>query len=278
MSNVPFGVSRLDSIIGGGAPPGNVVMVSSEPGAGGREFIYTSAVMNALAREDSELFDLHYGDVHADAEVPPEVHYLSFTADESYLKREMNYTMDTEIVDAAVPGIRFRDFSPEYFQLSPIPREWYVGEATALSDLGGGGHREELLTALGDYLNNYAAGNLVVIDSMTDLVGAISDEMEWSDIAMLVKGLAKAAHRWGGLIVLLVSEDSLSETELGILSDASGGTLRFAWESGGSQRARTMVVEEFRGVLSQLEGENIVRFEVEIHEAGLDVSDVRKIR
>jgi hypothetical protein len=31
-------------------------------------------------------------------------------------------------------------------------------------------------------------------------------------------------------------------------------------------------------VLSQLEAENIVRFETEIHEGGFDVSDVRKIR
>ena len=102
--------------------------------------------------------------------------------------------------------------------------------------------------------------------------------MDWSTIVMLVKGLSKAAYHWGGLIVLLVSEESLTETELGALMEGVGGTLRFEWESGGSQRARTMIVEAFRGVLSQLEEENIVRFEVDIHDAGLDVSDVRKIR
>jgi hypothetical protein len=60
--------------------------------------------------------------------------------------------------------------------------------------------------------------------------------------------------------------------------DAVDGTLLFEWESGGSRRARTMVVQEFRGVLSRLESENIVRFETEIRDGGLDVSDVRKIR
>lgn len=278
MSQIPFGVSRLDSIIDGGAPPGNVVLAVGESGAGAREFVYTSAVMNALARRDPELFDLHYGDIHPDAGVPPEVHYLSFTADEGNIEREMNYTMDDEIVEAAIPGIEFRDFSPEYFQLSPIPREWYVGETTSVADLSKQHEREDLLTALGDYLTQHAADNLVVIDSITDLVSGISDEMDWSDVVMLVKGLTKAAYRWGGLIVLLVSEESLTVTELGALMEGVGGTLRFEWESGGSQRARTMIVEEFRGVLSQLEEENIVRFEVEIHDAGLDVSDVRKIR
>jgi hypothetical protein len=39
-----------------------------------------------------------------------------------------------------------------------------------------------------------------------------------------------------------------------------------------------MFVREFRGVLSRLEAENIVRFETEIHDGGFDISDVRKIR
>lgn len=278
MSQIPFGVSRLDSIIGGGAPPGNVVLAVGESGAGAREFTYTSAVMNALAHRDPELFDLHYGDLHPDAEVPPEIHYLSFTAEEDNIKREMGYTMDDDIVDAAIPGIEFRDFSPEFFQLSPIPRQWYIGETTSVRELSKQHERKDLLTALGDYLNRNAESNLVVIDSISDLMSRVGEEMNWSDITMLVKGLSKAAYRWGGLIVLLVSEESLTDTELGTLMEGVGGTLRFEWESGGSQRARTMIVEEFRGVLSQLESENIVRFEVEIHDAGLDVSDVRKIR
>lgn len=278
MSQIPFGISRLDSIIGGGAPPGNVVMLTGEFGAGAREFLYTTTVMNALYHRDRELFDLYYGDVHSDAEIPPAVHYLSFTDDETYLRREMSYTMDEEIVEAAAPGIDFRDFSPEYFQFSPVPREWYVGKSASVHDLGQNHSRDDLLSALGEYLTQHAADSLVAIDSLTDLVGAITDDMSWSTIAMVMKGLAKAAYRWGGMIVLLVSEETLTETQLGMLMESAGGTLRFTWETGGSQRARTMVVEEFRGVLSQLEDDNIVRFEVEIHEAGLDVSDVRKIR
>lgn len=278
MSQIPFGVSRLDSIIGGGAPPGNVVTLTGEFGAGAREFLYTTAVMNALYHRDPELFDLYYGDIHADAEVPSDVHYISFTASESYLRREMNYTMDEEIVKAAAPAIHFQDFSPEYFQLSPIPREWYLEETSSVRNLGKSHTQKDLLPALGDYLTEHAPDSLVVIDSLTDLIGAISEQMNWSSIAMVMKGLAKAAHRWGGMIVSLVSEETLTDTQLGMLMDSSGGTFRFTWESGGSQRARTMVVEEFRGVLSQLEEENIIRFEVEINEAGLDVSDVRKIR
>ncbi|WP_435124375.1 RAD55 family ATPase [Halobaculum sp. D14] len=278
MTRVPFGVSQLDSVLSGGAPAGNVVLVAEESGAGGREFVYTSAAMNALARADEDLFDLYYGDLNPDAEVPPAVHYLSFTAGQDYLERELRYTMADEIVDAAAPEIEFVDLAPEYFQLSSIPREWYMGETTSLSDLGKAGNREDVLTTLGEYLSEHAAGNLVVIDSITDLIGASGGDVEWEDVATLVRGLGKAAHSWGGMLLALVNTDTITDRQLGQLVDGGGGTLQFSWETGGSKRARTMVVREFRGVLSQLESENIVRFETEIHDSGLDISDVRKIR
>ena len=49
MDRIPFGIRRLDTTIGGGAPPGSVVLLSGDAGAGAREFMYTSAVMNGLA-------------------------------------------------------------------------------------------------------------------------------------------------------------------------------------------------------------------------------------
>jgi KaiC/GvpD/RAD55 family RecA-like ATPase len=278
MTNLPFGVSRLDRIIGGGVPPGNVVLLVGESGAGAREFLYTSAAMNALAHADDDLFDLHYGGLEGDTSLPDEIHYISFTAGAGSIEREMTYTMADEIVEAAVSEITFKDFSPEYFQLSPIPRDWYMGEMTTLQDLGEQHNRDGVMSALGDYLTANAAGNLVLIDSITDLVGAVNDDLAWNEIAMLMRGLMKASHQWGGLIVVLANQETLGPKELGHLMDAASGTLQFEWESGGSQRARTMVVRAFRGVLARLESENIVRFETEIHEGGLDVSDVRKIR
>jgi archaellum biogenesis ATPase FlaH len=278
MADIPFGIKRLDSHIGGGAPAGNVVLLSTEPGAGGREFLHTSAAMNAVSHTDRDLFDLHYGSVAEGASPPPEIHYLSFTADGEYLEREMAYTLADDIVDAAAGAVAFQDFSPEYFDLSPVPREWYLGETQSITDLGTGDGRQDVLGALGDYLGANAPGNLVCVDSLTDLVASISEDMTWSDIAMVLKGLARAAHRWECLILMLVNQETLTATQLGHLAEAAGGTLEFRWESGGSQRARTMVIREFRGVLARLESDNIVQFETEIHEGGFDISDVRKIR
>lgn len=280
MGSLPLGVGRLDRLLGGGAPPGSVVLLAGESGAGAREFMYTSAAMNALSHADPDLFSLYYGDLDPDASVPPEIHYLSLTEGAESLRRELAYTMTEEIVDEAADEIQFRDFSPEYFQLSPLPREWYLGHTTSIEEMGQAERHRGVLSSLGDYLNEHAPGNLVVIDSLTDLTTATSTELEqgWDEVIMLVRGLKKAAFHWNGLILLLVSEDAIGKQQFGALMDAASGTFRFSWETGGSQRTRTMVVREFRGVLSRLEEEDIVQFEIEIHEGGLDISDVRKIR
>ena len=278
MDRIPFGVRQLDSIINGGAPAGSVVLLSGEAGAGSREFMHTSAIINGMARVDEELFDLYYGQPSAKAVLPERVHYISFTASERQLAGEMRLAMDDEVLDAGMQGVEFHDLSERYFHMSPVPREWYADETPSIKDLRARHEREDLLSALGTKLSRVSPGNLVVLDSLSDLISAQGEDIEWSDIAFLVSGIQKAAHQWGGIILLHLNYETLSETREGQLSDAAHGTMKFSWESGGSTRARTLVVKQFRGVLSQIEDENIVQFETELGDAGFDISDVRKIR
>jgi len=278
MDRLPFGVRQLDSIVNGGAPAGSTVLVSGEAGAGAREFLHTSAVINGLHETDPELFDLHYGSLPPATVPPEEVHYISFTSGQRQLVDEMRLAMDEEILEAGMSAVEFHDMSERYFHTSPVPREWYAEQTADIKDLRARHEREGLLGAVGTKLNAVAPNNLVVIDSLSNLASAMGEEMEWSDISSLVAGLQKAAHEWGGLILMHVNPETLSAVRHGQLSDAAHGTMRFAWESGGSTRARTLVVQQFRGVLSQIEEENIVQFETEIGDAGFDISDVRKIR
>jgi KaiC/GvpD/RAD55 family RecA-like ATPase len=278
MERIPLGIQRLDSLINGGAPRGTVVLLSGESGAGAREFMYTSATMNGLAAGNPELHDLYYGDLSADATLPAEIHYVSFTAGESQFRWELSQTLDDEIVDGALDAITFHDLSTNFFHSSPLPREWYADRTPSVTDLRSRTDQEGLLSAFGDLMSDHAPENLVVVDSLSDLVAATDEEASWSDINYVLKGLQKAAHRWNGLILTHVNHETLSAVEHGQLVDAVNGTMRFEWETGGSTRARTLVVKQFRGVLSALEDENIVRFETEIDDDGFDISDVRKIR
>ena len=129
-----------------------------------------------------------------------------------------------------------------------------------------------------DYLDDHAAGGLILMDSLTDLLAARGRHHSISELVLTLKGLRRIARKWGSLILLLLNKDAVTDQELGNLMTAVDGTLQFEWETGGNERVRTMYVPEFRGVLSQLENEDIIRFETEIHDAGFDVSNVRKIR
>lgn len=279
MKRIPFGVSQLDRRIGGGMPPGSLVLLAGEAGAGAREFCYTSAVMNGLGNADPEMFDLQYGDLSDNASVPDEIHYLSFTASRDELAREMSFTIDRKVVETGLEAVQFRDLSSEYFQMSPVPQEWYAGRHATLTELGEGTEREDPVSAVATYIEEHAADNLLIVDSLTDLIG-LRDEtsVEWSDVIYLLKGIRKAIRDWRGAILLLVSSDALTDDRMGDLMSSVDGTMAFEWASGGNELSRTLVVREFRGVLSQLEEEEIVRFETEIHEAGYDITNVRKIR
>jgi len=279
MDRIPFGIRQLDTTIKGGAPTGSVVIVAGESGAGSREFMYTSALINGLAVGDNrELYDLYYGSPTADAVEPGEVHYISFTHSQEKLADEMRLAMDDEIVEKGFENVQFHELSERYFHVSPVPRDWYADATHSITDLRKRHERQGLMEALGTKLSEIAPNNLVVIDSLSDLVSAIGDDLEWADISYLVQGLTKAAHRWNGLILVHLNHDTVSSTRYAQLTDATTGAMRFEWESGGSTRARTLVVSQFRGVLSQIEAENIVRFETEIGDSGFDISDVRKIR
>ena len=277
MDRITFGIGQLDSVINGGAPPGSVVLLAGEAGAGAREFLYTSAVMNGLAHGDPSLYDLHYGSVPDGARVPDEIHYVSFTASERELERELKQAVADDIVEASLDAIAFEDLSTTYFQLSPVPRSWYTGESQRITDLGTRDDRRSTLEALGDYLDEHAAANLMLIDSLSDLAALVGEGTEWNDIALLVKGLRRASRSWDGLILLMVDKEAMTDQEFGLLMGSADGTFVFEWAAGGTDLDRTMVVKEFRGVLPELEKEDIVRFETEIAEDGFDISDVRKI-
>jgi len=280
MERIPFGIESLDTTIGGGAPRGSVVLLSGEAGAGSREFLHTAAAMNGIAEADEELFDLHYGELAENATLPGEVHYISFAGSEDQFRAELRMSMDEDIAETGLENLNFTSLANNYFHNSPVPRNWYADEAESLAGLRKRHEeREGLLSVLGDTLSENADGNLVIIDSLSDLVGALDEEeMSWTDITYIVRALEEAAHKWGGLILLHVDFETLSNTRHGQLVDSCSGTLRFEWEAGGSMRARTMVVKSFRGVLSQIEEENIVKFETDLGDAGFAISDVRKIR
>jgi|GEM_PF-5085445 hypothetical protein len=422
MVDMPLGVYRLDSMLDGGVPTGSVIVLATDPGAGGRKFARTSATMNALATADNELYERYYRrDFDADSVVAPgTVNYVSLSATAESLEATLAETIADDAAASAANGINYRDFSPTYFAESPVPEEWYRGGDTpsalpaedaaagaaagtdaasdtdpdAASDTGveqvaefdgvrppsdtddaatesetdaadgdpfeygeddsaddptpaeraglpgadseptdddaaaetagenpdpdagdadgaesgddgddddAGGYNpttdggtpggpagdgntnaspgaQPILPALQSFLTEHAPGSLTVIDAITDLRPLPDAEAAWPEVTRLLRGLTRAISSWGGVVLVVVDREAVTGTEVGALSAGATGTLEFAWETGGSQRARVMNIRELRGALDRLDRDEIVQFEAEMHDRGYDLSNVRKIR
>lgn len=278
MDRLPFGVERFDSIIDGGAPSGSTVLLASEVGAGGRGFAYTSAAMNGLALAAPDQFERYYGHPTTEIALPEAVHYLTFTNTEDAIHDEMQFTLAEEVVADATDALTVTDLANEFFRKSPVPRDWYSGRSQSLDVIGDSHGTTDVFDAIGETLKSVPNDSLLIVDSITDLIAVADEELSWDDVTLLLKGLDRIMQHRGGMLLLLINLEALSRTQFGRLMDTTDGTLMFEWEAGGTERDRTMFVREFRGVLSRLEDENIIRFETEITDAGFDISDTRKIR
>jgi archaellum biogenesis ATPase FlaH len=242
MERIPFGIDRLDSTIGGGAPRGSVVLLSGEAGAGAREFLYTTAVMNGLAQVGHDLFDLHYGDLDGEAVLPDGIHYLSVTSSPDQLRSEISMSMDGDLARSGLEQVEFRSLSKNYFHSSPVPRAWYGEKTGGLGDLRKRHEdRKGVLSALGEAMSERASGNLVVLDSLSDLVSTAGGGRDWSKVVFVVRGIAKAAHQWGGLVLVHANNETLTGTQHGQLVDACRGTISLLCDICGCTRVVSIV-------------------------------------
>lgn len=277
MTRLPFGVRRLDALCDGGAPAGSLVLLAGEPGAGARTFMTTAVVVNGLARTDPERFELTYGDLPDGARTPEEIHYVSLTSGQASLEREWQRVFDPAVVTAALEAVNVIDLSDRYFAGTRVPS---AGDADRFGDIPVDelADDRDLLDALWESIEAHATAGLVAIDSLTALGTLPEEQATWRELAVLSRALRRAADDWGGLVLLLLNEGSLSRQALAQLMSAVDGTFRFEWAAGGHEIDRTLVIEQFRGVLSTIDDEDIVRFETGVDGDGFRLSDVRKIR
>lgn len=274
MERIPFGIHRLDVTLDGGAPPGSVVLLAGEAGAGAREFMHTAAVMHGVATADEELFDLHYGRLPESAVLPERVQYLSFTADSDHLHAEIERSMDADLARTGLDHVEFVSLADRYFEGTAVPSGWY--DHVDRDDLET--PAPSLLDVVGELVGQRAPGNLLIVDSLSDVIDAAGEGYSTQDVVVFLKGLRVAASEWGGLVLVHVEDEALAAQLRGQLVQSTTGAFTFQWASGGSVLARTLVLNSFRGILSQIGEDDLVEFETNLGDSGFTVSDTRKIR
>ena len=261
VERVPTGVPDFDHL-SGGLPAGSVVLLVGEAGAGHQEFALTSAVHLMLHYDDPRLHSFYLGRTKGPFRYPKGVAYLSVSRMREQVLQEVGASFDPMYQDVLHRHLSFRDLSPSYFADSVVPSDWATVPLPLLSGLpsqarpGASGP----LAALADALESEGPSNLVIVDSLTDLL--VRRGVEGEELLTLVKGLRRRAKSWGGLVYLILSKGVAPAATEQALYDSVDGVLSFAWTTSPfhSHRQRTMLIEKFMPVLTRIPQEQQGRF------------------
>ncbi|MDD1681787.1 MAG: hypothetical protein LUQ35_09270 [Methanoregula sp.] len=263
------GISSLDPILDGGVPPGSVILLLGDLGAGNSEFIFSS-IVNCLdpAKAGSRKGQL----------IPKEICYVTFTRVKEDIKNEIRQSFHVDGLDRMVETIHFEDLSEHYFDHSVVPDEWY-SHSDVFTRLQKRTGQEGIIIKLSKVIDNVQPGGLVVLDSVTDLATQSANTDAWNNLTGFLRGLQRVSKTRGITSYLLLSSGILDSSRERELADIADAVLLFRWEeTQGARRQRVMYFEKFRGVMPHLEERDLVKFAVRISEtSGFEVSNIRVI-
>ena len=266
---MPTGISSLDPILDGGVPPGSVILFLGDLGAGSYEFVYSSMINLLDAKNRDEL---------KDKAAPKEIRYITFTRLKDDVRQEIVHSLHVENVSQLVDSIQFDDLSELYFDRSVVPDEWYSHSDIITRMQKRSGH-ENVFVQLSNVINTAQPQSLIIMDSITDIATQSNNPSSWSNLTGVLRGLQRVSKQRGLTCYLLLTQGILNSAQEKELSDIADAVMLFKWEeSSGSRRQRVMYFEKFRGVMSHLEEQDLVKFAVRISTtSGFEVSNIRMI-
>ncbi|MBN2734898.1 MAG: hypothetical protein JXQ82_08605 [Methanomicrobiaceae archaeon] len=267
---MPTGISSLDPILDGGIPPGSTILLAGEPGAGNREFVYSSIIFLSKLKEK--------GEVKSGTILPEEIAYTTFTRISSSITEEMELSFKSDVVSGIGDRLHFIDLSEIYFDSSVVPTGWY-SNTSVIERFQKKSETVGIVSTLAEKLDETPKNSLIVIDSITDIATENTGPLEWKELIGFLRGLQRVSKTWGTTIYILLSDGILSNARLVEIADCCDAMVTFKWEeSSARKRQRVMYFEKFRGVMPHLEENDLVKFAARITpESGFEVSNIRVV-
>ncbi|RXE56949.1 chemotaxis protein CheY [Methanoculleus taiwanensis] len=270
---MPTGLSSLDPVLDGGIPPGSVVLLLGEIGAGNSEFAHSSIVSLSLLKANG-------GGQNQHALLPAEIAYITFTKMREDVLNDITLSFNPGSYDLLQQEVVFDDLSELYFDASIVPPGWY-GDGDIFSRLQKKQRKEngDILADLSHVLSSKQQNSLIILDSLTDIATTYMNDADWHTLIAFLRGLQRVAKRWNSTIYLLLTAGILEESKEIEIADCTDALILFRWEDVGAQRRqRIMYFEKFQGVMPYLEERDLVKFAVKISAAnGFEVRNIRVV-
>ena len=266
---MPTGIPSLDPILEGGVPPGSLILLFGDLGAGSYEFTYSS-IVNSL--------NLMKGTVAVGTIVPKEIRYITFTRMKEDVQHEITSSFRIDGLEELVRTIRFDDLSDLYFDNSVVPDEWY-SHSNVITRLQKRSSQDSILLKLANIIDGISPGSLLILDSVTDVANQSALPNFWHNLTGFLRGLQRISKQRGITTYILLSRGILDSSQERELEDIVDAVLLFKWEeTSGARRQRVMYFEKFRGVMPHLEERDLVKFAVRISASGgFEVSNIRVV-
>lgn len=269
---MPTGIPSLDPVLDGGIPPGSVVLLLGDVGAGNTEFVYSSLISLVALKKR--------GGTDAHIRLPEEITYVTITRMKDDILHDIVLSFKSDFASHLAENVSFADLSDMYFDASIVPPEWY-GDGDIISRMQKKHRRESgnLLADLAHTLGSCKPDGLVVVDSLTDVATAYSDDASWHSFIAFLRGLQRVSKRWRTTIYLLLSTGILERAREIEITDCADAVMQFRWEDvGGQRRQRIMFFAKFLGVMPYLEERDLVKFAVTLSAAnGFEVRNIRVV-
>jgi archaellum biogenesis ATPase FlaH len=268
---VPTGIPSLDPILDGGIPPGSVILLLGDAGAGSNEFVFSSIAGLTTAGS-------HHVPDGGILSIPAQIRYVTITRVKDDICSEMAGSFLSVNRDAVCANIRFDDLSEAYFDNSVVPDEWY-SHGDLITRLQKRADYSGILAQLAGALDAAEENSLVIIDSLTDIATQCFTEKHWKNLTSLLRGLQRMAKQRNLIVFLLLTSGILKDSQEHEIADIVDAVLLFRWEeTTGARRQRVMYIDKFRGVMPGLEERDLVKFAIRIStSAGFEISNIRVV-
>ncbi|HXW98389.1 MAG TPA: hypothetical protein VEI51_01540, partial [Methanomicrobiales archaeon] len=222
---MPTGISSLDPVLDGGIPPGSVVLLEGEIGAGSNEFVYTSLIYLSMLMQRQ--------DAGPNARVPENISYITFTRLKEDILSEIGLSFAPNLVQYLNGSIRFTDLSTHYFDSSVVPSDWYCTDGNEECEKKRNSSPEQILSELSNHISTgrknsllqllyltlslthpkkggkAPGAHLVILDSLTDLATQYSEPERWKELTAFLRGLQRVTKTWDTTIYLLLTRGVL---------------------------------------------------------------------
>ncbi|MFP4005636.1 MAG: RAD55 family ATPase [Candidatus Hadarchaeia archaeon] len=242
-TKIPSGISSIDLASSGGLPKGSFVVLFGKTGTGKEAFMQTSASMNA-AMKLGKLPKPKKEDVG----LPNKILYILLSKTKEDVKRDVKIGYSEDLSEAFNKGVEFNELMSDYYASTLMSLQ--SEEAPLESDQSEEEEAIEIVRSIINYLDELGKNNLIILDSLNDLIRAFPSGEEKRLLASLRTIRTQNKQKWNSLILNRLTSDIFPENVEESILSASNGVFSFQSTSSGGSRTRNLICDKFDGITS----------------------------